>query len=211
MLKIKPEQQKGILITAAIIFITLIIGGKIIYQPKQFQSYQLKAQIQKESQRNSLIKEIVSCQDDIKRYQGRFSPQPTTAWLEDKLRSLIESLNIELIEINPKAGQELSGLAQLTVEVRLKANYHQIGKLVSRLEKSPEFIQVRKIQIISASSEYWNKLNQDAGKTIMPSGRRLNTAEEPAGSNISQAELETILNRSQEAKVTLEVSTAYVQ
>ncbi len=211
MLKIKPEQQKSILITAAIIFITLIIGIKIIYQPKQSQSSRLKAQIQKETQRNSLIKEIIYCQDDIKRYQGRFSPQPTTAWLKDKLRGLIESLNIELIEINPKAAQELSGLSQLIVEVRLKANYHQIGKLVSRLEKSPEFIQVRRIQIISASSESWDKLNQNAGETAMPRSRRLNTAEEPAGGNISQAALDTIVNRSQEAKVILEVSTAYVQ
>lgn len=215
MIKIKPEQKKAIIITGGIILIVLVIGLKIIYQPQQAKTIKLKSEIKKEMERNSLIRGIISQQDDIKRYQNRFSPHPDAAWLEDKLRQLAEDLKIELIDFNPKGSQQISGFLQLTVEAKIKGNYHQIGKLISRLEKSPEFIEVKKIKMVSVSSEAWDKLAQTAEVVATPGGwrRRGQTVdqEEAKSPKISPLELQTILNKSQQAQITLEVCTLYVQ
>lgn len=215
MPKIKLEQRKAILITGVIILITLIIGLKIIYQPKQGKAIRLKAEIQEEMERNSLIKEIIALQNDIEGYQNKFSPQPQTVWLEEKLRRLIENLDIKLIEIKSEASGEISGFSQLTVELKLKSNYHKIGKLVSQLEKLPEFIEVKNIKIVSTSVEAWDRLISADPKTITTPRRHpqsVGQKEKQENSEIiNLTELDTILNKSQEAQIILEVCTFYVR
>jgi Tfp pilus assembly protein PilO len=216
--KLNKEQQKGILITAAIAFLTLAIGIKIIYQPQSSEATKLKAQIRKETEKNSLIKELISRQNEFKKQQQRFSPKSETAWLEDKLRQATNSLNIELLEIEPLISEEASDFVPLGVRVKVKANYPTIAKLVSHLENLPELIEIKKIKMSSLSSRDWDKLAQSAEETVALDTRRQGQIssrkekkEKIEGPKIDPAILESILNKSKEVEATLEVSTYYVR
>jgi Tfp pilus assembly protein PilO len=218
MAKLGKEQQKAILITAGIIIATLVIGVKIIYRPQNAQAIKLKAEIKKETDKNSLISEIISGQNEIKHYQERFSPEEGTGWLENKLNQLADNLGLKLLGIKPKAKErENSGLLPLTVEVKLEGSYHKIGKLVSQLEKSSEFIEVNKIKMSSASSQAWDKLVQAGEEAVVSTAGNWRRSRKPAPKEqmrepkIDQAGLETILSKSKEVEAVLEVSTYYVQ
>lgn len=215
MIKIDKEKQRGILISAGIILVTLIIGAKIIYQPQQAQTVKLKAEIKKEMEKNSLMKDIISAQNALKRYQDRFSPQPDISWLSERVNQSADTLNIEILEIEEATSAgEIPGFIPLSVEVKVRANYYKIGKLVSQLEKSREFIEVTKINLVSVPSKSWDKLTKAGeGKTIPASRRRGRSPiiEEEIDDEFAPAELETLLNKSREIEAVLEVTTYYVQ
>lgn len=219
MTKLNKGQQKGILITAGIVLITLVIGIKIIYQPQGSEVTKLRAEMKKEIEKDSLIKEVISRQNEIKTQEQRFSPKSETAWLEDKLRQATNSLNIELLEIKPTTSEEETAeFIPLTVQVKLRANYPTIAKLVNQLEKLSEFIEVKKIKMSSVSSRAWDKLAQTAEEMVAWDTRRhgqissqKEEKEKIEGPKINPADLETIVNKSKEVEVTLEVSTYYVR
>lgn len=217
MILLTKEKQRGLLITLAIVIVVVLVGVKIILQPQQTQVAKLKTEIKKETERNSLIKQIITVENSIKGYKDKLPSLGESSWLEEKLRQLSAGLDIEVIRIKAKDDiEEMPGLSCLTVEAKLKADYHKIGKLVSQLEKSPEFIEVKKVKISSLSSQAWDKLAQvEKELAVLTNARRRGRGpiqQEAAADTINQpADLEAVINQSKEVEAILEVSTYYVR
>jgi Tfp pilus assembly protein PilO len=76
-----------------------------------------------------------------------------------RLTAILKELNIELLSFTPGDARQEELFVVSPFEIELRCGYHQFGKLLDTIDKSPDFIVIRKLQISMVQDEPLAKLS----------------------------------------------------
>jgi len=93
--------------------------------------------------------------------QGQPSPDGETYATQSlgRLTAILKELNIELLSFTPGVARQEDLFVVSPFEIELRCGYHQFGRLLDTIDKSSDFIVVRKFQISMVQDEPLAKLS----------------------------------------------------
>ena len=136
------SQNKSVVIVILIFIVALGIGNKFIYQPRTKIIKQIHLEIEKQTQKNGLLQDIIALKKDIASYNERIPRNTEITWIVDEISKLSKDSGIELLSLEPQAIEDRGSYYRLPLELDIKCSYHQLGNFLSKIENSPKFIRL---------------------------------------------------------------------
>lgn len=140
-----------------IITLAILIGYNGIYKGNLNKIELVKTQINKEKKKNEILTKIFFLNNRLKKYQKRSFPEIEITRLIDKISELAEKVGIEITNFNPKPSINRGQYIELPLEIPMRCEYHQLGKLLSLIESNQEFIRINRLvaekSVISGQKE----------------------------------------------------------
>jgi Tfp pilus assembly protein PilO len=138
----KPPVISGIIVFALTFYI-----GRGIYSKQTTVLNSMQQQLTEKSQVQDISSEISSSIVELRKLQKRLSPAMETELLIQEVGRIAQEEGVVLNSIIPGLPRSIGEFTQLSVALRLKADYHKLGKLISSIENSPMFIRVDRVNI----------------------------------------------------------------
>lgn len=137
---------KTIIVSVVVILFIAIVGMNFIYQSAKRKIEAIEATQKKEEEKNKLLKEVNKRQKDIQKYRFRLSLNKDISYFINYVSKLADASGVEVISIEPKSLQRENYYQKLPLNLSLKASYNELGKFISKLESSEQFILVEKMR-----------------------------------------------------------------
>ncbi|MCD6575427.1 type 4a pilus biogenesis protein PilO [Candidatus Aerophobetes bacterium] len=133
---------KTIIVSVGVILFVAVVGVGFIYQPAKRKIKEIEIARKKEEEKNRLLKELDKFQKDVRRYNSRLSLSKDTSHFINYVSKLADASGVEVISIKPGNLQRENYYQKLPLDLSLKASYNELGKFISKLESSEQFILV---------------------------------------------------------------------
>ena len=148
------DKRKKVIIRIAIFLLAIMVANKAIYQPQGKKIKILKAHLTEEIEKNKLADEINELGNRINLYRHKTSAQRDTSWIINKIFDIAKDMKTEVISLQPQQIEEENLYVRLPLRVTIKVGYHELGKFLSRIENSENFIKVDSLVVdaVEASS-----------------------------------------------------------
>ncbi len=139
----KPSMVSGIM--------ALLLAGYVGYRgiqvPVQQQVRRLQDQLAKERATQDMRVKLARSYDEFERLRKNLSPESSTEWLLREITKRAEEQGIQVDSIAPQDRRQAHDTAQLAVNLRIRASYHQLGRFLDSLERTTPYIWVEDVQV----------------------------------------------------------------
>jgi len=153
----KKDAQKNINVLAIVGVVIFIITSTIaivsIYRPYLNRHKMLRTQILEERDRNILLGKIRALSKYVKAYSDKLPRGKGVSWLVSEVSDMATKEKIEVLSIKPESPEDNTLYLRLSVVMDFACNYHQLGRFLSRLESSPQFLKVESLNIKRLDTE----------------------------------------------------------
>ena len=141
------KPSKVVILSAIVVIVTIIIAGVFIYMPFLSKNKSLRSQILAERNRNVLIGKIRALGKHLKVYEKRIPKQKGVSWLLREVSDMATKEGIEISSIKPGIPEDQGLHTKLYVTMDTISTFHHLGKFISRVESSENFLRVENISI----------------------------------------------------------------
>lgn len=150
-------ENKIIIITCLLLFIVAIfIGYNYIYLPQIQRIEDKKNQLMEEIEKNKIAYKIYDLQQEVGKYMRHFPESLDTSWLMSRVSQKVRRSGVEFLSIKPKDIKHFEDYYIIFVNLKLKSSYHELGRFISELESSEDFLRVKSVKI-SRPHKTWDK------------------------------------------------------
>jgi Tfp pilus assembly protein PilO len=140
--------MKPTLLLAVIgVAITGLFGYHGIYVRQQEQVRLIQTQIGQEHADQTVRADTAALLQELERYRDRLPSEPDPSWLVNEVVVPSERAGIELTALTQDAPQPLQKFTRLSVTLRLRATYHQLGVFLDQLEHSDRYLRVESLDV----------------------------------------------------------------
>ena len=143
------------LATAALLFVSALVGMNGIYQPKKTQLTQMEQAVQQEEELDSLAAEVSSLEKRLQTYSHRLMEKgKEETELIDRVREIANGIPVRVLSMKPSTGskQAQQGLLLVSLQLTLEGSYHQLGAFVAKVENSEKFMRVDSIRFTTPTA-----------------------------------------------------------
>ena len=143
----KKPASRLLIISAAMIVVTVFIGVVFIYMPFANKSKSLREEILRERDRNVLIGKIRAMGRHLKVYNKRVPQGRGVSWLISHISDIASKQKIEISSIKPGIPEDRGLYTNLHVVLDIACTYNQLGEFISKIESSEKFLRVESINM----------------------------------------------------------------
>ncbi len=140
---IKPGVVSAVLVLA----LTGSLGYYSVHQPTQQKLRELQDHVNLERQTQALKESILGGVEEVEQLRKHLPAKPETEWLLQAVGGIAQAEGIQLASIAPENPKRLQDVAHLSVSLRFLTSYHQLGRFISALENSPNFLWIEAIEV----------------------------------------------------------------
>jgi Tfp pilus assembly protein PilO len=140
-------QKKDKIIFILIVILAFLIGNNGIYKFYLRKINSVKSQIEKEKKKNELLEIVGILDSKLQTYQIRSLAETEITQLADKISAMAKRAGVEIENFNPGPTVNTEQYVELSLIVALRCGFHKLGKLVSLIESSQEFMRVKELKI----------------------------------------------------------------
>ena len=159
---IKKKPDKIVILTIVVVTVTLVIGIFFIYVPYLNNNKTLRSNVLHERDRNILIAKIRANNKHLNVYEKRIPSGRGVLWLLGEVSDMATKEQIEISSIKPGSPEDMKLYTRLYVVLEAICEYAQLGKFISRIESSENFLKVEEINI--ARLDFDEEFNREATK-----------------------------------------------
>lgn len=141
------NQRKDIIVFALILILAFLIGYNGIYKANLNRIDSLKLQIEEEKKKNIILGDIGLLDKKLQAYKRRFFTSAEITELLDRASELAKEVGIKIETFNPLPAVYRAEYVELGLKIPLRCDYHTLGKFLSLIESSGEFIWVKEIDM----------------------------------------------------------------
>ena len=145
--KDKKKPDKIVILSAIVGVVTLAIGVIFIYMPFSSKSKSLKVEVLHEKNRNLVIGKIRAIGKHMKVYNKRVPKNRGITWLLNKVSEMAKEQQIEVVSVKPGSPEGMAMYTKLYVTMDTYSSYDQLGKFISVVESSEQFLRVEDIKM----------------------------------------------------------------
>ena len=150
MKKEKTENNAGnklLIVTAAIIVLTLFISVVFIYSPFADKNKSLRKDILRERDKNILVGKIKALGKYIDVYGKRIPESGGVSWLLGEVSDMASKENIEIASIKPGNPEDCGLYTKLFVVAEMTSTYSLLRNFIFRIESSEKFLKIESVNI----------------------------------------------------------------
>jgi Tfp pilus assembly protein PilO len=146
-LSLKKDKAAFILI----LILAFLIGRNNIYNNSIEKINSLQSRQEEEKNKNELLETISILEKKIQIYKRNSLASVEIAPLLDKVSALAKRSGMVIENFNPQPTIYKEGYAEVPVDISLSGDYHRLGRFLSLLESSQEFIWVKRLRVEKAT------------------------------------------------------------
>lgn len=141
------KPSKIVILSAIVVIVTIIIAALFIYMPFLNKTKSLRNEILSERDRNVLIGKIRALGKHLKVYEKRIPRHKGVSWFLGEVSDMATKEEIEISSIKPGIPEDQGLHTKLYVTMDTISTFHHLGKFISRVESSENFLRVENISI----------------------------------------------------------------
>ena len=154
MEKTKNKKPSSVLILSiGIVAVTFIVGTIFIYIPFINKDKSLRNQILYERDRNLLLGNIRALGKHLEVYKKRIPESRGISSFLSEVSDIATREQIDIASIKPDVPEENNLYTKLSVILDTVSSYDQLGKFLSRIEASKDFMRIESINIKRLDSD----------------------------------------------------------
>ena len=140
------EAKKGLVVFGLVIVIACLIAlGLYSFMLAKINS--VISQTAQEEKKNDILGTIAMLDRRLSAHKERSLPLKDATQLIDRLSLLAKEAIIEVETLNPLPVTERDYYTELSVQIPIKCNYHNLGRFLSLLESNEDFLWVKQLKI----------------------------------------------------------------
>ncbi|MEE9316451.1 MAG: type 4a pilus biogenesis protein PilO [bacterium] len=145
-------QKKDIIAFALIVILAFSIGYNRIYRRNLNKINSIKLQFEREKKKNDIlgITNILDRKSQV--HQKRSFSTADTTQLLDRVSQAAEEAGIKIEGFNPLSAVPTEQYLELPLKISLRCEYHKLGRFLSLIESSKEFIWVKELKMQKATA-----------------------------------------------------------
>ena len=140
---IKPGVVSAVLVLA----LASSVGYYGVHQPTQQKRRELQDHVSLEREMQALKESILGGVEESEQFRRRLPSKPETERLLQVVGDIAQVEGIRLASIAPEDPKRLQDVARLSVSLRFLTSYHQLGRFISALENSPDFLWIETMEV----------------------------------------------------------------
>ena len=145
---VKKKKPSNIMIlTAVVVIATFIIGMLLIYIPFINENKSLRDKILYERDKNLLLGNIRALLKHLDVYQKRIPEKQGISSLLSAVSDMARREQVEIDSIKPDTPEERNLYTRFAVILDTVSSYEQLGRFLSRIESSNDFMRIESISI----------------------------------------------------------------
>ncbi|MBU1006301.1 MAG: type 4a pilus biogenesis protein PilO [Candidatus Omnitrophica bacterium] len=150
---VDKKLNRLVILSGIMIGVTLFIGVAFIYVPFLNRTKSLREEILLEREKNILVGRIRGLGKHLKVYKKQIPRGRGVSWLISEVSDMASKENIEVSVIKPGIPEDKGLYTKLHVILTTFCTYDQLGKFVSRIESSDNFLKIEGINIKRLDSD----------------------------------------------------------
>ena len=146
--KMSPKNRQ-ILMLGGPILAGSFLGWNLVVKPHMAAIRYAQTEVQNLSSKESSFSNIGVLEKKLTDFKKRFSTSSDSTWLVDQLNSIANESSFTILSVKPEDDLAMLGgyLTRILVRIEADANFHQLGKFVSRVENLEQFVKIVVLEI----------------------------------------------------------------
>ncbi|GAH82639.1 unnamed protein product [marine sediment metagenome] len=144
-------QRKDIIVFALIVILAFLIGRNGIYKQNLNRIDSIRLQLEEEKKRNDILGIVGILDRKLQAHQKRSFSTADTTQLLDRVSQAAEEADIKIDAFNPSPAVYTKQYTELPLKISLGCEYHKLGRFLSLIESSKEFIWVKEFKMQRAT------------------------------------------------------------
>ncbi len=139
----KPAVVTGIIVLA----LGSYFGYHVAYVSPGKSLEQVQLQAKEAEQEQELRAQVAASLKALEQARRKFAQRSDSDWLLQEVSKLGQEAGFQVTSITPQAPQKIGEYTQLAVSMQLETTYHQLGRFLSRIERTDSVIHVDDLDV----------------------------------------------------------------
>ena len=141
-------KRRDLMVFVILLCLGVVIGANF-YSAQMRELSKIKTSISEEKKKNELIPKINKALNTLDAYKKRLQKKDASFFM-NKVAGFGQESNIRINSLTPGSAQERDTFVKQPLALSAEATYHQLGKFISKIENSPEFLRVERMSVSTA-------------------------------------------------------------
>lgn len=150
---IQGTQKKVAVMSAVLAGLGLWVSFTFVLGPASKHLSSLKGDLATESQKKSLLENILMLKGNVAKYESQLAADPNGAWLLDFVNDAADKSGLTLASVTPFPPERMGYYFKFPVAIEGRGTYHQLGKFSSQVESGPHFVKFEKVAAETPESD----------------------------------------------------------
>ena len=131
----------GIIVLA----VASVLGYHIAYVRPGDAFAKVQQHVREAQQEQETRAQVALSLEALERERQRFAPRPDSDWLLQEVGKLASEAGLEVASLTPRPPQTWGAFTSLAVSLQFHATYHELGRFLNGVERSPYSIRVEEL------------------------------------------------------------------